>query len=612
MTKRRKDSYFGLHFDFHAGSAMKNVGATLDEEALGRLLDEVKPDYVQCDTKGHPGLTSYRTKYGTSCDLAVDVLRTWRKVTKARGIPLYSHYSGVYEMQAILEHPDWAAVGADGVPSDKMTSVFGPYVDERLLPQLFELAGDIGMDGVWVDGDCWACIIDYSHWATDAWRSKTGTDAPNPPTLAYAEFCRQGFRDYLRHYVDTVHAKYPDFQITSNWMYSSHIPDKPEIALDYLSGDFAPNDSLRSARYEGRYFRHQGMSWDLMAWGFSQIIDGTPRANILKTAVQLEQEASEVLMLGGGFQCYNIQHDGGFDARIIPSMKELAAFVRAREDVCRGAEGVPQVGVVLSNASFYDCTQRPFSPPTAYSADLRGLVQILTDAGHSVDFLPTHYALETDLSAYPVLVMPELSRIEDELREKLLAYVRGGGCLLLTGAHTAEVFGYPSGEVKRRQVTFETGERPAALWTDAACDTAEVTRESVGRGALVRLPVSLGAYMNQRSDAVRDFMDTLLRSLYTPLVTVQGSRNVELAVNRKDGRLLIHLLNVSGPHADANVKQFSEIPPIMSLTVSVRSAQRPSEVTLEPGTLSTPWSWDAGVLTVEVGKLPIHTVIAIR
>ncbi|MEA4822612.1 MAG: beta-galactosidase trimerization domain-containing protein [Clostridiaceae bacterium] len=616
MKKKRADSYFGLHFDFHASTDSRQVGKSLNTDNLDLLLRTVRPDFVQCDTKGHPGYTSFQSRLGNACDLYRDVLRTWRAETAKYDIPLYSHYSGVWDANAVAHHPDWAAADASGTLSDRITSVFGPYVDELLIPQLLELAGEIGMDGVWIDGDCWACVIDYSRWARDAWTKRTGQPVPKPEddsAAAYAEFCRQGFRDYVAHYIDAVHARFPDFQMTSNWAYSSHMPEKPTAAVDYLSGDYSPNDSFRSARYEGRFFQHQGKPWDLMAWGFSSIIrDGKVLTHVLKTPRQLMQEASEVLALGGGFQCYNIQHDGGFHPEIIPSMKALAEFVRARKTFCHNAAPVPQVGVVLSEKAFYADNSRPFTPPTAYTADLRGLVHLLLDARHSVEFLPTYYALSCELSAYPVLVVPELDRIEPELRKKLEAYVANGGSLLLTGAHTAEVFGMPAAPAQERAVTFSSGGHTARLWTQAASDSAAVTVISRGKGKLAVCPVSLGAYMDQRSDVLCDFLDGVLRELYTPVVTLQHSRNVEMALTRKDGALMVNLINTSGPHADVGVKQFDEIPPVYGLTVEVRLDAAPKAVWLEPEHLPASWRWSGNAAQIVVNELDIHTVIAIE
>ena len=65
--KRRKDSFFGLHYDFHANpTKCKNVtlGENLNEEDIKKICREVKPDFIQIDCKGHPGFASYPSKHG--------------------------------------------------------------------------------------------------------------------------------------------------------------------------------------------------------------------------------------------------------------------------------------------------------------------------------------------------------------------------------------------------------------------------------------------------------------------------------------------------------------------------------------------------------------------
>ena len=54
------------------------------------------------------------------------------------------------------------------------TSVFGPYVDKLLIPQLKELSDEYGVDGVWIDGDCWATCQDYAPKVVKAFREAIG------------------------------------------------------------------------------------------------------------------------------------------------------------------------------------------------------------------------------------------------------------------------------------------------------------------------------------------------------------------------------------------------------------------------------------------------------
>src|SRR5450631_2965195 len=65
QTLRRKDSFFGLHFDFHAGTTDEHIGRTLTYGMIDTLLSEVHPDFIQVDCKGHPGISSYPTKVGS-------------------------------------------------------------------------------------------------------------------------------------------------------------------------------------------------------------------------------------------------------------------------------------------------------------------------------------------------------------------------------------------------------------------------------------------------------------------------------------------------------------------------------------------------------------------
>lgn len=54
-----------------------------------------------------------------------------------------------------------------------------------------------------------------------------------------------------------------------------------------------------------------------------------------------------------------------------------------------------------------------------------------------------------------------------------------------------------------------------------------------------------------RSAAKRTFLDVLARRLFpNPLVEVNGSSDVDVAVNRVGQRLAINLVNTAGPRAD--------------------------------------------------------------
>ena len=168
--------FFGMHFDFHANSSDGQIGRNLSEQSLDSLLTAIKPDFIQIDCKGHPGVASYPSKVAnatTAPNFARDPLAFYRAVTRKHGVGLYVHYSGIFDEAALKKHPNWGVVKADGSLDKAYTSVYGPYADSLLIPQLKEVA-DYGVDGVWIDGDCWATVPDYSPAALARFQAETG------------------------------------------------------------------------------------------------------------------------------------------------------------------------------------------------------------------------------------------------------------------------------------------------------------------------------------------------------------------------------------------------------------------------------------------------------
>ena len=219
--KKREDCFVGMHFDFHASDDCTEIGKSTTPEMIQHIIDTVHPDFIQCDCKGHRGLSSYPTKVGNPAPGFVkDNLRIWRDVTLKNGVPLYMHYSGVWDTEAVSKHPEWAATKSDGTKDANQTSVFGPYVDELLIPQIKELISEYKIDGIWIDGECWATMKDFCPEAKRRFTEKTGcTEIPVKPDDPYfyefAEVCREGFRQYVEHYVDgasQVRPHFPDSQ----------------------------------------------------------------------------------------------------------------------------------------------------------------------------------------------------------------------------------------------------------------------------------------------------------------------------------------------------------------------------------------------------------------
>jgi len=641
---KRSESFLGIHFDFHAGDDCTEIGKNVDREMVEYIIDMVKPDYVQIDCKGHRGLTSYPTKAGNPAPGFVrDPLKIWREVTAERGVALYMHYSGVWDTEAVTQHPEWARVDEKGEPDKRLTSVFGPYVDELLIPQLKELSDVYGVDGVWVDGECWAVDRDYSDKAIAAFRTETGIqDIPRSPEdphwYEWNQFHREAFRSYVRHYVDELHRHNPNFQLCSNWGFSSEMPEPVSVNLDYISGDYSPLNSINAARFEGRCMMHQGKPWDLMAWHFTW----TDGPYSTKTVPQLQQEAAAVLALGGGFQAYFPQkRDGSIRKWQMGLMAETATFCRARQELCHKAEPVPQIGLVYAGKAYFRSSNKLFggwdNPPLL---GLKGTLQALLDAQNVVEIVMEHH-LECRMDEYPLLVYPEWDYIDPAFRNDLLRYVRNGGNLIVIGPKAAKLFA----DVLDVTLAGEPVERVSALehkgWLGGVRglwqkgrpgSTAQpfgriylnndfegepdvaATITPLGRGKIAAVYLNLGEYYLGRGTTVtRDFLDSLVDELFpAKTVEVTGSHYVDVTLMRKNGKLMVNLVNTTGEHANDRVLVYDDIPPVGPLTVSVRLDRRPGKVTLQPSNEPLAFQYVNGRMLCSIDRLKIHEVVVIE
>ncbi|MDR1524149.1 MAG: hypothetical protein LBS79_02685 [Tannerella sp.] len=587
---RRDRSFLGIHFDFHAGADCKEIGKNTTPGMIHTIIDKVRPDYIQIDCKGHAGYTSYPTKVGNQAPGFVgDPLRLWRDVTAMRGVALYMHYSGVWDTRALELHPEWAATNVDGKLNKDKTSVFGPYVDRLLIPQLKELAGDYGVDGVWVDGECWATVPDYGERSIRLFRETTGIQkipksGKDPHWYEWMQFHREGFRKYLRHYVSAVRSEYPDFQICSNWAFTHHMAEPVSVALDFLSGDYSPNNSVNSARFAGRYLVHQGIPWDLMAWSFSH----TPFPKEQKTAVQLKREAAIVLALGGGFQAYFTQNrDGSVRLEEMEVMAEVARFARERQPWCHHSLQIPQVALLLSTSDYQRNANSLFPQ---YKGRSQGVLQCLLEGQHSVD-LVSEETLAPDMSRFPLIAIPEWKNISPAFRVDLLDYVKSGGSLLVIGKETSGQFAGLAG-------IRLTGD--------------EQSIQPLGEGKIGFLPIAVGEDYEKSSDeSLRRKVSEAVRALFPqPLAEVSGSPWIDVSVSQLDGKRMIHLVNTSGDHKGAGI--IRSIDPAGPLQVTVRCDRKPSRITLQPAGKACDFTWSDGKAQLKVDAVEIYDILVIE
>ena len=645
MNSKRKtnraECFLGLHFDFHAMEG-ESVGSIIDTKSISHMLDETQPDMIQVDSKGHSGISSYLTKAGRHAQqMHMDVLRVWRELTESRNIRLYAHHSGLYDRTQVRLHPDWAVVDADGTASSEYLSPFSPYVDRVLIPQILEIAGEYRCNGIWVDGDCWGVFVDYSPYAVQAWQKERNCPPPRPGNADYAqyrEFCREGFRRYVSRYIEAVKSQYPDFEITSNWIYSYFMPERCTIPVDYLSGDYTCHDSVRDAREVGRCFSNRRIPWDLMAWGQNAMpLEWQTRNRCTKEAEQLCQEAAVVLGLGGGFQFFNILYGTGglVQSWAVSGWKQVAQFCREREAYCFGAESIADIGVIYPGYYTADPEVKSLFSGGAWNS-VRGWVCAVADAGFSCNIV--YEADIGDLSKYKVLILPKADTYGETTLEQLKTFAALGGTVITDGGVFLDE--RSSGAVFHaagKQLLFlDSGDRLSAIETEywePELTTAKkllycyeqnyyydpekhlsCIENPVGNGKVVSLCSALGSVYRQNiTYALKQYIRAIFGNCgYVPPVSVSGSDYADVSLMKKDGKIMVNILNMAGESNAAGVRTFREIPRIGPLTVTLHCSEKPKHVIWQPDGTELQLTKTADGYCCTIGRLHIHGVLEIQ
>jgi alpha-L-fucosidase len=647
-----EDVFFGIHYDLHANAGDTELGRELTPEHLRERLRRVRPDWVQTDCKGHPGYTSWPTKVGsTSPGVRQDALRIYRDVTRELGIRLGVHYSGIWDDRAVELHPEWARVDAKGERDRRTICRLSDYLDQLMIPQMREIIDTYDVDGFWVDGENWAAKPCWCERCRAEFTRRTGLatvplEKSQANWDAWLAFHRELFLEHVRRYTEAVHARKPGCLVVSNWMYTLRQPEAIAAPIDYLSGDFSHSWGGDAAAIEGRVMDSRQKSWDLMAWGFTRAdrLGGSPGwLGPFKPAVHLQQEISEVLALGGAVMVYEVpQRSGWLTGWHNEVLAEVGEFCRLREETCFKSKTVPQAAV-LHLAEHYYAHNEPLYNFGDAVQPIQGALQALLETHRSTDVLTEDAALAR-MNEYKLVVVPELTRLSARIVQGLEDFARGGGYVLMSGAHLtrdypALVGALPRGDAVHDPTYLAVGQRAVGVsgpWQPVTpvpgsevmarrlseqepekdkTDQAIVTRRPLGKGAIIAVhgPVFRDYYLGHYP-LLRQFIGELVHGLGIAWkVTVEAPPHLEMVLRQKDGRLLVNLIHRgAGETLSAQRVIVEELPPVKDVVVRIRQERRPKAVSVVPADQKLDWTYEGGIVTVRLPQVEIHRVLVVE
>mgnify|MGYP002346660750 FL=1 len=355
-----------------------------------------------------------------------------------------------------------------------------------------------------------------------------------------------------------------------------------------------------------------------------------------KSVVQLEQEAAEIMAMGGGVQFYFQQNrDLSLKPWLAGPLSEIGAFCRERQAYCHKAKAIPQVALLFPSISYRQASNSPFSgAPEKLQATLYSLL----DNQLPVEILMEHH-LKGKTSQYPLIVIPECKTIEPELLAELKSYIQNGGNLLIVGIETADIFKEELGiesitAIDEKPIFLSAAKRLGSIRSALAnikftsdvqvlshfYDVCDYNYESqipassmrkVGKGKIAAIYFNAGtSYAQSKTFVIRDFIKETIDKLSPETqVEVTGSHLLHVTLNKLNGQTYINLVNVAGEHTNQNAVGYDQVPALSSLLVSFKG--KASKVILQPEGKELATTFVNGKTVVVVPQIEIHSILEV-
>ena len=659
-----------VHLDFHTGPAIPEVGADFDPDEFAAVFAKARVESVTLFAKCHHGHLYYDTDRperhpGLARDL--NLLDLQVEALKREGIKTPIYLSMAVDEYTANAHPGWLALEPDGRQVKRYGGRFdagwqildmdSPYQD-HFADQLAEVLGHFGtVDGIFLDM-CWD-QPSASRWANQAMRDKGLDPADARDRDRHA---RELAHHYMNRYRQMVLPHLSENAPMSIWFNS-----RPKTALgeelkyvDSVEIEALPTGGwgYTYLPYVARFVRPLGLPGLAhtgrfhKSWG-----DGGG----LKSAASLKYECAQMLTRGLSACVGDLMHPSArLDVSTYRLIGECFDYLERCEPFVESARTLAEAAVLV------DPGLGDAPGPVGV-----GLVRALQRQRVQFDVL----APTASLGGYRLVVVPEITRINPQLADRLRAHLASGGSLLVVGGAALDENGQPV--LDELAVAGVESRTPSHTYLRAAgdedafthvmyeptllltpCEGAETLYElvepyfprswgkfsghdytpaaphtadtgagfaaAIAHGSTVTVAAPLFTAIGRHAAAAyqRLFADALDRLLPDPLVRVGGPAHIETAVLDRPGYRVVHLLSfVASRQAEGvspitgeteGIDLVDDPFPLVDVPISARTPSAPHAVTLQPHGIELPFEYRDGRVETTVTIPDGHGMLIIE
>lgn len=419
-----------VHLDFHTSEAIPHIGRQFSKQQFQDMLRKGSVDSITVFSKCHHGWAYHPSEANEiHPELDFDLLGAMIEAAHEIGVKTPVYISAGLDEKLTRRHPEWLIRDindntnwVDGFmkPGYHQFCFNTPYLD-ILIRQVEEVVRNYDADGIFLDivgvRQC------YCHSCVATLRKEGHDPRDKEAVLALGERIYANYASRIREAIDSIKPGLPVFHNGGHIRRGRRDLAKMNSHLELESlptGGWGYDHFPLSARYaQGLGMEFLGMTGKFhTTWGE---FGGYKHPNALRYETSLS--------IANGARCSigdQLHPEGLMD----PATYELigAAYreVELKEAWCTGAKNVADVALLSCEAAG---AQREEKRSDRTGTSDAGAVRMLLEGKILFDVVD----LESDFSAYKLIILPDQITIHPQLQAKLNDYFARGGKVLATG-----------------------------------------------------------------------------------------------------------------------------------------------------------------------------------
>lgn len=422
-----------VHLDFHNSQYIPVIGNAFDADEFGNTLIGAHVDGIVVFAKDMHGYFYYPSEYGpVHHGLSFDLLGSQVTACRVRDIKVYAYYCVTWDNHLAEEHPEWLALKRD-------RTTYLPKFDETphwtalcltnqdfvqlVLDHSREILERYELDGIWYDmplpvaGECFCrnCLAQIRAQGNDPF--DIGVQRRHKQVLLL---------DFMRRAHEQAQSIRPGCQVDQNNQTRLGLSERVAY-MGSIDIEALPTGGWGYYYYPAhvRYARNFGTTVYGMTGRFHR---SWADFGGLKLPGQLETELAWIIAQGAlcdiGDQ---VPPNGRLDPAVYETIGKAYERIEKLEPYLQAAAPVTEAAIVVGGLPLEELVSRGqwSTGHNRYPESVYGLTKLLSEAHIQFDIVES----DCELERYRLLILPENLNVDNELAERLEAYLQDGGAV---------------------------------------------------------------------------------------------------------------------------------------------------------------------------------------